>query len=245
LNDKLVAMGYPIAWWDSEKFIYWVKRVEEFLPPRIPLAFTAAAEHFTAIRAEKILADDDFNAIHGDAEVWNLLKWHAIEELEHKSVAFDVFQTVGGTEKVRQRVMAVMIPLLLLLMRGVLAYSGSKDPDARRRGSMRLVREPTGSTADHCYGELSLSCTSTSGPGSIPMTSTQVHYWSDGKQNSSAPKEPLSATSSNYLTRVTMELRESQAAEIKNAKPARGFRTSPTTGSGYSPHSSVIPVIVF
>ncbi|WP_225341392.1 metal-dependent hydrolase, partial [Mycobacterium sp. WUMAC-067] len=47
LNDKLVDMGYPIGWWDSEKFVDWVKRIEEVLPARIPLAVTAAAEHFT------------------------------------------------------------------------------------------------------------------------------------------------------------------------------------------------------
>ncbi|MCV7119775.1 metal-dependent hydrolase, partial [Mycobacterium nebraskense] len=115
LNDKLVDMGYPIGWWDSEKFVDWVKRIEEVLPARIPLAVTAAAEHFTAILAERLLGDEDFRAIPGDAEVWNLLKWHALEELEHKSVAFDVFRSVGGTERVRRRVMAVMIPLLLLL----------------------------------------------------------------------------------------------------------------------------------
>ncbi|SHY70081.1 metal-dependent hydrolase [Mycobacteroides abscessus subsp. abscessus] len=69
------------------------------LPARIPLAVTAAAEHFTAVLAERLLGDEDFRAIPGDAEVWNLLKWHALEELEHKSVAFDVFRSVGGIPK--------------------------------------------------------------------------------------------------------------------------------------------------
>ncbi len=119
LNEKLVEMGYPIAWWDSEKFVGWVKRIEEVLPPRIPLAVTAAAEHFTAVLAERVLGDEEIQAIPGELQIWNVLNWHAIEELEHKSVAFDVFQTVGGTEKVRRRVMAVMIPLLLLLLTGV------------------------------------------------------------------------------------------------------------------------------
>jgi hypothetical protein len=140
INEKLIEMGYPIAWWDSEKFVDWVKRVEEFLPPRIPLAVTAAAEHFTAVLAERVLGDEEIQAIPGELEIWNLLNWHAIEELEHKSVAFDVFQTVGGTEKVRRRVMAVMIPLLLLVLLGVTAYSVSKDPEARRR-PLRVVRE--------------------------------------------------------------------------------------------------------
>ena len=27
INEKLIEMGYPIAWWDSEKFVDWVKRI--------------------------------------------------------------------------------------------------------------------------------------------------------------------------------------------------------------------------
>jgi predicted metal-dependent hydrolase len=140
LNEKLVEMGYRIGWWDSEKFVDWVKRIEELLPARIPLAVTAGAEHFTAVLAERMLDDEEFRAIPGDAEVWNLLKWHALEELEHKSVAFDVFRSVGGTERVRRRVMAVMIPLLLLLMSATLAYSMAQDPYACRH-PVRVVRE--------------------------------------------------------------------------------------------------------
>jgi predicted metal-dependent hydrolase len=140
LNEKLIDMGYPIAWRDSKKFNDWVIRLEERLPARIPLAVTAAAEHFTAVLAERVLGDEEIQAIPGELQVWNLLKWHAVEELEHKSVAFDVFRAVGGTERMRRRVMAVMIPLLLLLMSTTLAYSVAQDPDARRQ-PVRLMRE--------------------------------------------------------------------------------------------------------
>jgi predicted metal-dependent hydrolase len=140
LNEKLVEMGYRIGWWDSEKFVDWVKRIEELLPARIPLAVTAGAEHFTAVLAERTLGEEEIQAIPGEPEVWNLLNWHALEELEHKSVAFDVFRSVGGTERVRRRVMAIMIPLLLLLITAVLAWSVAQDSNARRH-PVRLVRE--------------------------------------------------------------------------------------------------------
>lgn len=140
LNEKLIDMGYPIAWWDSDGFVDRIKRIEKRLSPRIPLAVTAGAEHFTAVLAERILGDEEIQAIPGEPEVWNLLNWHALEELEHKSVAFDIFREVGGTERVRRRVMAVLIPVLLLLLSTVLAYSVARDPEARRQ-PVRLVRE--------------------------------------------------------------------------------------------------------
>jgi len=37
----------------------------------------------------------------GNDEVRNLFLWHALEESEHKAVAFDVYKAVGGTERMR------------------------------------------------------------------------------------------------------------------------------------------------
>jgi uncharacterized protein len=59
------------------------------------LATTVALEHFTAVFAEKILSDARHLA-HYNGEDLALWQWHAIEEIEHKAVAFDVFNHVSS-----------------------------------------------------------------------------------------------------------------------------------------------------
>lgn len=63
------------------------------LPPSIQLAQTVALEHYTAMMAGLLL--DDPRRIEGSVpsyvQVWT---WHALEETEHKSVSFDVWNAV-------------------------------------------------------------------------------------------------------------------------------------------------------
>ncbi|MDR3660431.1 MAG: metal-dependent hydrolase [Mycobacterium sp.] len=140
LNEKLVKMGYPIGWWDSKRLKARQIRLEDRLPARVHLAMTAAAEHYTAVLAERVLSSDEIQSIPAEPEVWHLLNWHALEELEHKSVAFDVYRAVGGTERTRIAVMAAMCALILPLTLVSLGVSIGSDPVARRRPD-RLVRE--------------------------------------------------------------------------------------------------------
>ena len=83
--------------------------VKKHLPPLGRLAVTAALEHFTAIMAKDTLEHpSDFDgAVPEYAHLWT---WHALEECEHKAVAFDVFQTVtGGTKEwMRRRIMVLV-----------------------------------------------------------------------------------------------------------------------------------------
>lgn len=140
LNEKLIAMGYPIGWWDSESLKQKRLRFEEWLGGRRHLALTAAAEHYTAVLAERVLSSAEIQAIPGDAEVWNLLNWHALEELEHKSVAFDVYRAVGGSERTRITVMAVLLAVMIPLTTVLLTVGLARDPIARRH-PLRLMRE--------------------------------------------------------------------------------------------------------
>lgn len=104
-NEALCdARGYDLGVMEGrlEKNI---KRAYKFMSARERLAATAALEHITAIMAETALAEDNPMINNAPAAMHALWQWHAAEELEHKSVAFDVYRAVGGTEKMRKRAM--------------------------------------------------------------------------------------------------------------------------------------------
>ena len=76
-----------------------VARLLGFLQRRLPaslqLSTTIALEHFTAILADALLSKP--SVLEGtDPRFAALWRWHALEETEHKAVAFDVWQTVMG-----------------------------------------------------------------------------------------------------------------------------------------------------
>lgn len=140
LNESLVERGYQIEWLDRKGLKERQIRLEQRLPSKVHLAMTAAAEHYTAVLAERTLGTPEVQAIPGDPEVWHLLNWHALEELEHKSVAFDVYRAVGGSERMRIAVMAALYALTVPFTTMSLAIALARDPVARKQ-PVRLVRE--------------------------------------------------------------------------------------------------------
>ncbi|MBC7171332.1 MAG: metal-dependent hydrolase, partial [Polyangiaceae bacterium] len=79
--------------------------------PREMLATTAALEHVTAVLASTILSDPSVvAAMHPD--VRPLWVWHSIEEIEHKSVAFDLYRDIDGRQL--QRKMLLVLGTLYL-----------------------------------------------------------------------------------------------------------------------------------
>jgi predicted metal-dependent hydrolase len=59
------------------------------------LAFTAAAEHLTATMAEGLLASRHDHLADADPRMRALYLWHAVEEVEHKAVSWDVYERVA------------------------------------------------------------------------------------------------------------------------------------------------------
>ncbi len=68
--------------------------MEKWLPKKMQLGITVFDEHLTATGA-KLLLESQALAETLDPEMRTLWEWHAVEEIEHKSVAFDVYEAMG------------------------------------------------------------------------------------------------------------------------------------------------------
>jgi predicted metal-dependent hydrolase len=94
-NKALVEAGIP-----AERMEHSVARLLKGVRLRMPRAYqlgtTVALEHLTAVLGDMLLREPK---LLQDCEPHfkALWRWHALEETEHKAVAFDVFSQVVGT----------------------------------------------------------------------------------------------------------------------------------------------------
>jgi predicted metal-dependent hydrolase len=145
-NDRLDQLGYPVK--RIERFTKWGLALRtRFAPAKANLAATAALEHFTATLAEIVLTDDETRNMFGDNAVRDLFTWHALEESEHKAVAFDVYKAVGGSERMRVWTMTFLRWgfVLGMVLQTVISLLGDRDtyrPRVLVRSLRRFVRSP-------------------------------------------------------------------------------------------------------
>ena len=141
-NARLQELGYPTRFTD--------KRVKlglgifgRIAPKHAQLALTAGLEHYTATLAEALLRDEGARREFRSEEIRTLFSWHALEETEHKSVAFDVFQHVSGDRRVRVGTMYCVHIGFLFIMTTSVAMSLLLDGYARRH-PIKVLRSLAG-----------------------------------------------------------------------------------------------------
>jgi uncharacterized protein len=136
-NKRAVDAGFDLTRLD--------RKVDERLAiirarhPIVNLAATMALEHFTAMLAHELLADPR-HLRDADPETAAMWRWHAIEEIEHKGVAYDTWlhATRGMTRFKRWSIKARVMLLVthhFLVDRAIgaldlLAQDGIKGPRA-------------------------------------------------------------------------------------------------------------------
>jgi uncharacterized protein len=140
-NKRAERAGYDLSRLEA--------RVEERLaisrsrPPVVNVAATMALEHFTAILAHELLKNPGHLA-GADPEAADLWRWHSVEEIEHKGVAYDtwLYATQSWPRWKRWKVKA---KVMLLVTRNFLVD--------RTAGSLELMRQD-GVTGIRAWGLL-------------------------------------------------------------------------------------------
>lgn len=102
-NDWMKAQGLPVDKIvnDNNQWIDWAKKKHS---TRVQLAITVCLEHITAIMAANGLRNRSFYRLmhpHFE-EIW---RWHNVEEVEHKAVTMDVWNSINGKPKTLHLVM--------------------------------------------------------------------------------------------------------------------------------------------
>jgi len=100
-NDRLRAQGILVDGIESFVKTMLFDVMRKRLPKAHTLAQTAAAEHLTAILAHSLFERrETFEA--ADPRMYAMWAWHAMEEVEHKAVAYDVMQKAAKVGYVRR-----------------------------------------------------------------------------------------------------------------------------------------------
>ena len=106
MNQVMKDQGMPV-----DQFIQRLNKVFKFelkyRSPQYNIAMTAAAEHLTALMAETFYGEKE-TLQDAHPYVRALFAWHAIEEMEHRDVAFDVMQQVGNVPEVTRKMALVL-----------------------------------------------------------------------------------------------------------------------------------------
>ncbi|MEU3406935.1 metal-dependent hydrolase [Streptomyces sp. NPDC006670] len=111
LGDRTLPPGRARKWWLMER-----------------VAMIAAIEHYTAFLGDWVLNARELDRRGADPMMLDLLRWHGAEEVEHRSVAFDLFMHVDGSYRRRARTWATAFAALVFLWQRGARFFLENDP---------------------------------------------------------------------------------------------------------------------
>lgn len=129
--EHLRVQGLPIDPWLARYRWLAFRVIEPASPKVLRLSTTVALEHLTATLGLATLREGLLDGAH--AEMADLLRWHAAEEIEHKAVAFEVLQAVDGRYLVRVAGMVIGLSTFLWFWTSAIRHLRRSDPERARR----------------------------------------------------------------------------------------------------------------
>ncbi|MFF8956896.1 metal-dependent hydrolase [Streptomyces sp. NPDC014894] len=121
LGDRTLPPGRASRWWLWER-----------------VALIAAIEHYTAFLGDWVLNAEELDRRGADPVMLDLLRWHGAEEVEHRSVAFELFEHVDGSYRRRVRTWATAFSALVFLWQRGARFFMENDPTPHHgRASLR------------------------------------------------------------------------------------------------------------
>lgn len=112
MNQVMRDQGMPV-----DAFIRRLDKIFKFeltkRSPQYNIAMTSAAEHLTALMAETFFSQKQ-TLQDAHPYVRALFAWHAIEEMEHRDVAFDVMKQVGHVPETTRKFALAFTTVMML-----------------------------------------------------------------------------------------------------------------------------------
>jgi predicted metal-dependent hydrolase len=126
-NNRLKAQGVDVERIENQMTRI-LARLRSILPRTFTLAQTAAAEHMTAIMAHSFFHRRELLE-DADPRIRAMYAWHAVEEIEHKAVAFDVLTKVARASYFTRVIMMLYVSMIFplhtfLIMRHMFRVDG-------------------------------------------------------------------------------------------------------------------------
>jgi predicted metal-dependent hydrolase len=109
-NNRLKAQGIDVDMLENRMKAILFDFSRKHLPAKVTLADTAAAEHMTAIMAHGFFERKEVLE-SADPRMRAMYAWHAMEEIEHKAVAFDVMQKIAKVGYLRRVAAMAMVTI--------------------------------------------------------------------------------------------------------------------------------------